>query len=120
MTPKINYADLYDYLCEEVAQHGECNGQGDCTYDFVYDAESVGLCGTVHAKFRYVDDTFSHAFGVETCKHRKRFKLNEYSNKVVQCCDLQRRHRSNSGYKTIKVTDIACGFYEPKVEGGEQ
>lgn len=51
-----------------------------------------------------------------TCKHRKRFPLNEYSNKVVQCCDLQRSHRSNSGYKTIKVTDVACGFYEQKGE----
>ena len=69
MTPKINYADLYDYLCEEVAQHGECNGLGHCTYDFVYDVESVGLCGTVRATFRYVDDTFSHAFGIETCGH---------------------------------------------------
>ena len=49
-----------------------------------------------------------------TCKHRKRFELNEYSSKVVQCCDLQHSHRSNSGYKTIKVTDVACGFYEPK------
>jgi len=53
-----------------------------------------------------------------TCKHRKRFPLNAYSNKVVQCCDLQRSHRSNSGYKTIKVTDVACGFYEQK--GGEE
>ena len=48
-----------------------------------------------------------------TCEHRKRFPLNEYSNKVVQCCDLQPSNRSNSGYKTIKVTDVACGFYEP-------
>lgn len=55
-----------------------------------------------------------------TCKHHKRFTLNECSNKVVQYCDLQLSHRSNSGYKTIKVTDIACGFYEPKEKGGEQ
>lgn len=55
-----------------------------------------------------------------TCKHRKSFPLNEYSNKVVQCCDLQRSHRSNSGYKTIKVTNMACGFYEPKVKGEQQ
>lgn len=48
-----------------------------------------------------------------TCKHRKRFQLNECS-KVVQYCDLQLNNRSNSGYKTIKVTNIACGFYEPK------
>ena len=51
-----------------------------------------------------------------TCKHRKRYELNERSSKVVQCCDLQRSNRSNSGYKTIKVTDKACGFYEPKEE----
>lgn len=54
-----------------------------------------------------------------TCKHRKRFPLSEYSNKVVQCCDLQPSNRSNSGYKTIKVTNVACGFYEPK-KGGQQ
>lgn len=54
-----------------------------------------------------------------TCKHRKRFLLSEYSNKVVQCCDLQRSNRSNSGYKTIKVTDVACGFYEQKGEENE-
>lgn len=55
-----------------------------------------------------------------TCEHRKRFPLSEYSNKVVQCCDQQPSNRSNSGYKTIKVTDVACGFYEPKVKGGEK
>ena len=55
-----------------------------------------------------------------TCKHRKRFTLNECGNKVVQYCDLQLSNRSNSGYKTIKVTNIACGFYEPKVKGGER
>ena len=54
-----------------------------------------------------------------TCAHRKRFALNEHSLKVVQCCDLQPSHRSNSGYKTIKVTDVACGFFEPK-KGGEE
>lgn len=49
-----------------------------------------------------------------TCIHRKRYELNDHSLKVVQCCDLQPSNRSNSGYKTIKVTDVACGFYEPK------
>lgn len=55
-----------------------------------------------------------------TCKHRIRFQLNERSNKIVQCCELQRSKRSNSGYKTIKVTNVACGFYEPRVKGGKQ
>ena len=55
-----------------------------------------------------------------TCKHHKRFELNGHSIKVVQYCDLQLSNRSNSGYKTIKVTNMACGFYEPKEEGGEQ
>lgn len=54
-----------------------------------------------------------------TCKHRKRYELNEHSSKVVQCCDLQPSNRSNSGYKTIKVTNRDCGFYEPK-KGGEK
>ncbi len=46
-----------------------------------------------------------------TCIHRKRYALNEYTNKVVQCCELQRSKRSNSGFKTIKVTDKACGYF---------
>lgn len=49
-----------------------------------------------------------------TCVHRKRYALNEYSTKVVQCCELQPSKRSNSGLKTIKVTDIACRYYEEK------
>lgn len=49
-----------------------------------------------------------------TCIHRLRFALNEHSNKVIQCCELQPSRRSNSGYKTIKVTDKACKSYESK------
>lgn len=49
-----------------------------------------------------------------TCRHRKRFSLNEYSTKVVQCCELQPSKRSNSGLKTIKVTDVACRHYEKR------
>lgn len=47
-----------------------------------------------------------------TCKHRVRFALNDHSTKIVQCCELQPSKRSNSGYKTIKVTDKACQLYE--------
>lgn len=47
-----------------------------------------------------------------TCIHRKRYALNEYSTKVVQCCELQPSKRSNSGLKTIKVTDVACKWYK--------
>lgn len=43
-----------------------------------------------------------------TCIHRKRFSLNEYSPKIIQCCEMKPSKRSNSGYKTIKVTDKAC------------
>jgi len=50
-----------------------------------------------------------------TCTHRKRYALNEYSTKVVQCCELQPSKRSNSGLKTIKVTDIACRNYEEEL-----
>lgn len=47
-----------------------------------------------------------------TCIHRKRYALNEHSTKVVQCCELKPSKKSNSGYKTIKVTDVACYYYE--------
>ena len=49
-----------------------------------------------------------------TCVHRIRCELNPYSRKVVQCCELQKSKRSNSGFKTIKVTDKACGYYKRK------
>lgn len=51
-----------------------------------------------------------------TCKHRLRFSLNEKSSKIIQCCELQRSKRSNSGYKTIKVTNKACLYYESTKE----
>lgn len=47
-----------------------------------------------------------------TCKYRLRFALNDHSTKIVQCCELQPSKRSNSGYKTIKVTNRACINYE--------
>ena len=47
-----------------------------------------------------------------TCIHRKRYALNDYSTKVVQCCELKPSKKSNSGFKTIKVTDFACYYYE--------
>lgn len=46
------------------------------------------------------------------CKHRLRFALNDHSAKIIQCCELQPSKRSNSGYKTIKVTNSACIGYE--------
>lgn len=47
-----------------------------------------------------------------TCAHRLRYSLNAYSTKIIQCCELQPSKRSNSGYKTIKVTDKACVSYK--------
>ena len=46
-----------------------------------------------------------------TCKHRERFELNYHSRKI-ECCVQQPSKRSNSGFKTIKVTDRACYRYE--------
>jgi hypothetical protein len=46
-----------------------------------------------------------------TCIHRKRFALNEYSPKIIQCCEIKPSKRSNSGFVTIKVTDTACYAY---------
>lgn len=51
-----------------------------------------------------------------TCVHRKRYELNDFSSKVIQCCELQPSKRSNSGLKTIKVTDVACGNYSEKIK----
>lgn len=51
-----------------------------------------------------------------TCSHRKRFALNEYSPKVIQCCEMKPSKRSNSGFVTIKVTDTACYAYAEKIK----
>lgn len=49
-----------------------------------------------------------------SCKYRERWLLNEHSNKIIQCCSLQPSKKSNSGYKTIKVTNLACFRYEDR------
>ena len=49
------------------------------------------------------------------CVHRKRFALNEHSNKTQICCEMQPSKQSNSGYKTIKAHDYACGLYEQRL-----
>ena len=51
----------------------------------------------------------------KTCIHRVKAQLNMYSDKIVQCCELQPSKRSNSGFKTIKTTDKACCAYEKGV-----
>jgi len=51
-----------------------------------------------------------------TCIHRKRFFLNEYSTKIIQCCEIKQSKRSNSGFVTIKVTDTACYAYEEETK----
>ena len=45
------------------------------------------------------------------CRHRFSAPLNERSRKVLQMCELK-KGRNNYGYKTIKVTDKACSFFE--------
>lgn len=55
-----------------------------------------------------------------TCRHcanRLSIQLNEYSQKVIQCCKLQPSRRSNSGYKSIKVTNKACMFFKSERGG---
>lgn len=47
-----------------------------------------------------------------TCKYRYEVR----SNKVIQCCTQQPSKRSNSGFKTIKVTNLACFRYKKKNE----
>lgn len=50
------------------------------------------------------------------CRHRERWELNPYSPKIIQCCSLQRSKKSNSGYKTIKVTNPACWLWSPIIK----
>ena len=51
-----------------------------------------------------------------TCVHRKRYEF-ERSDRAVQYCELKpSKHHSASGFKTIKLTDIAYFKY---MEDGE-
>jgi hypothetical protein len=45
------------------------------------------------------------------CKHRFSTPLNQWSRKVLQCCEYKKGN-NNAGYKTIKVTDKACNLFE--------
>ena len=69
-----------------------------------------GYVGTLFKEMAYFDAKKLNR--CRTCKYRRRFLLSEYSNKVIQCCVLQPSTRSNSGWKTIKASDIACSAYE--------
>lgn len=68
---------------------------------------------SMHEFYRQVCDLeASNMKRCRTCKHRKRFELNDHSNKIVQCCVRRPSQRSNSGYRTIRVSDLACIYYE--------
>jgi hypothetical protein len=100
----------------------------DVSYDIMVESEN---CLYKHIPEKYVVQRYYSfelkSFSVDgeniiktptcrSCKHRIRAKLNQFSPKVVQCCELQPSKRSNSGYKTIKVTNKACERYERKIE----
>ena len=57
---------------------------------------------------------FSKLKRCRTCVHRKRYAF-DHSFRIVQYCELKpSKHHSASGFKTIKVTDIACYYYEER------
>jgi hypothetical protein len=47
------------------------------------------------------------------CKYRFAMPLNEWSDKILQMCEFKRGHNRH-GYKTIKITDKACGLFVEK------
>jgi hypothetical protein len=55
-----------------------------------------------------IKDTCRH------CTHRVTYRLNEFSEKILQCCELK-KGRNNAGYKTIKVTDAACVMFKKQL-----
>lgn len=68
----------------------------------------------------FIEETYNHdGHTCRDCRHRECWALNEFSQKVIQCCNLQRSKRSNSGYKTIKVTDRACWLWSPIIKDNE-
>ena len=79
--PREIYDELYDYICDSIAEHGECDEDGRCKYYFEFESGDgkYFISGDAEAYFEYEDDSFSHAFGVEECGHREFEKLNSIS-----------------------------------------
>lgn len=71
--PREIYHELYDYLCESIAEYGaeDCDENGRYKGDFDFESEDGHwyIGGKVEAYFEYEDDSFSHEFGIEECGH---------------------------------------------------
>lgn len=79
--PREIYDELYDYICDSLAEHGECDEDGRCKDYFEFESEDgkYSISGEVEAYFEYEDDSFSHEFGIEECGHWEFDKLDSIS-----------------------------------------
>lgn len=79
--PREIYDELYDYICDSLAEHGECDEDGRCKDYFEFESEDgkYSISGEVEAYFEYKDDSFSHEFGIEECGHWEFDKLDSIS-----------------------------------------
>ena len=127
--PKYKVNDSVQFLFGNDEKQGvvyivdACEDQSDVHYDILVETENC-LYKHIHERLvsqcnlgLFVIDVISDALTptsatCRTCVHRLRYSLNDHSTKVIQCCELQPSKRSNSGYKTIKVTNSACVGYE--------
>ena len=73
------YNELYDFLCDNIADNGECDEDGECHYGFEFESEDghYYISGIAVSIFEYIDDSFDHAFGTEHCGHWEFDKLEE-------------------------------------------
>ena len=71
------YNKLYDYICDSIAEYGECDEDGKCDFGFEFESEDghYYISGEASAIFEYEDDSFDHAFGTEHCGHWEFDKL---------------------------------------------
>ena len=104
----------HDVLCEEL--HKNSNEADYCSKHCNSLNENCVRRLMYHRTFNQDTCMKEHKASIDatcrTCVHRLRFALNDHSAKIIQCCELQPSKRSNSGYKTIKVTNSACIGYE--------
>ena len=49
------------------------------------------------------------------CVHRKSKIFHEHTKHRQVYCEMQPSVQSNSGYRTIKAHDFACGLYEQRL-----
>lgn len=76
--PDSIYRELYDYLHDQLEERGydaDHDGEVKMNFDFISDDGRFSCAGMVSGFYDYVDDSFTHEFGIE---HRHHYELDTF------------------------------------------